>query len=122
MLEYIFFVFICYHCTVFIESASAEEPKLSIRQNVTMEHGQSKVNVWFGPLEPNIRYHTICLSPWRSEQAYCLKKVNVSQVMNSLLVSSGNFYRLLITFANSLDPDQGQQNVGPDLDTNHLTL
>ena len=29
---------------------------------------------------------------------------------------------LLITFANSLDPDQGQQNVGPDPDPNHLTL
>ena len=27
-------------------------------------------------------------------------------------------YLLLITFANSLDPDQDQQNVGPDLDPN----
>ena len=30
--------------------------------------------------------------------------------------------RLLIIFANSLDPDQDQQNVGPDLDPNCLTL
>ena len=29
-----------------------------------------------------------------------------------------DFCRLLITFANSLDPDQAQQNVGPDLDQN----
>ena len=29
--------------------------------------------------------------------------------------------RLLITFANSLDPDQDRQNVGPDLDPNYLT-
>ena len=29
---------------------------------------------------------------------------------------------LLITFANSLDPDQARQNVGPDLDPNCLTL
>ena len=29
---------------------------------------------------------------------------------------------LLITFANSVDPDQDQQNVGPDLDPNCLTL
>ena len=29
---------------------------------------------------------------------------------------------LLITFANSLDPDQDGQNVGPDLDPNCLTL
>ena len=27
-----------------------------------------------------------------------------------------------ITFANSLDPDQDQQNIGDDLDPNHLTL
>ena len=31
-------------------------------------------------------------------------------------------FRLLITFANSLDPDQARQNVGPDLDQNCLTL
>ena len=30
--------------------------------------------------------------------------------------------RLLINFAYSLDPDQAQQNVGPDLDPNCLTL
>ena len=29
---------------------------------------------------------------------------------------------LLTAFANSLDPDQAQQNVGPDLDPNCLTL
>ena len=29
---------------------------------------------------------------------------------------------LTITSANSLDPDQAQQNVGPDLDPNCLTL
>ena len=33
--------------------------------------------------------------------------------------ASGNFYRLLINFANSLDPGQ---NVCPDLDPNCLTL
>ena len=35
---------------------------------------------------------------------------------------SGNFCHLLITFANSLDPDQARQQVGPDLDPNCLTL
>ena len=33
-----------------------------------------------------------------------------------------SFCRLLITFANSLDPDQDRQNVGPDLDPSRLTL
>ena len=36
--------------------------------------------------------------------------------------ASGNFCRLLITFANSLDPDQALHLVGPDLDPNCLTL
>ena len=35
--------------------------------------------------------------------------------VNSLVPSAYNF-------ANSLDPDQAQQNVGPDLDPNCLTL
>ena len=34
----------------------------------------------------------------------------------------GNFCGLLITFPNSLDPDQTQQNVGPALDPIFLTL
>ena len=35
--------------------------------------------------------------------------------------ASGDFCRLLITFANSLDPDQDRQNVSPDLDPDCLT-
>ena len=31
-----------------------------------------------------------------------------------------DFCRLPITFANSLDPDQDRQNVGPGLDPNHF--
>ena len=31
------------------------------------------------------------------------------------------FCRLLITYANSLDPDQARRSVGPDLDPNCLT-
>ena len=40
--------------------------------------------------------------------------------LNSFL-ASGDFCSTLITFANSLDPDQDQQNAGPDLDQNCLT-
>ena len=42
--------------------------------------------------------------------------------INSFYCLGGNFCHLLITFANRLDPDQGRQNVLPDLDSNHLTL
>ena len=33
----------------------------------------------------------------------------------------GDSCRLLITFANSLDPDEARPNVEPDLDPNFLT-
>ena len=46
----------------------------------------------------------------------------VRMKLNILKVASGNFCCLLITFANSLDPEQDRQNVGPDLDPNCLTL
>ena len=36
--------------------------------------------------------------------------------------ASGDFCRLLITFANSLDPDQARQIVKLDLEPNCLTL
>ena len=45
----------------------------------------------------------------------------IRNIFNSFPVS-GDFCHLLITFANSLDPDQAGQIVGPDLDPNCLTL
>ena len=33
----------------------------------------------------------------------------------NFFLASGDFCRLLITLVNSLDPDQDQQSVGPDL-------
>ena len=49
---------------------------------------------------------------WNSKFFFCLNS----------LPTSGDFCHLLITFANSLDPDQAGQNIGPDLDPNCLTL
>ena len=46
----------------------------------------------------------------------------------TLLFKQSNFWRALVlsllaaTSANSLDPDQDRQNVGPDLDPNSLIL
>ena len=42
--------------------------------------------------------------------------------LNSFFPASRNFYHLPINLANSSDQDQAQQNVGPDLDRNWLTL
>ena len=53
--------------------------------------------------------------------------IQLYAVVNSFLAGC-NFCPLLITFANSLDPDEAQHyvgpdhNVGPDLDPNYLTL
>ena len=54
-------------------------------------------------------------------QDFSQKVVSRSCSAFNSLPASGNFYHLLITFANSLDPDQARQNVGPDLDPNCLT-
>ena len=42
--------------------------------------------------------------------------------MGLILLASGDIGRLLIPYANSLDPDQARQNVGPDLDPNCFAL
>ena len=55
-------------------------------------------------------------------QAYCIKPDGRIHYIHkfSYFHASGDFHRLLITFASSLDPDQDRQNVGPDLDQNCL--
>ena len=53
-------------------------------------------------------------------QGFSQKVVSSCSVFNSLPASS-DFCHLLITSANSLDPDQARQNGRPDLDPNCLT-
>ena len=50
-----------------------------------------------------------------------IEQVTRILIFNSL-PASGKFCRLLIIFANNLDPDQDQQNVTPDPNPNCLTL
>ena len=50
-----------------------------------------------------------------------ITKISQTGSFNSFL-ARGNFFRLLITLASSLDPDRDRQTVGPDLDPNCLTL
>ena len=47
---------------------------------------------------------------------------DLMQIFLNSFSTSCDFGRLLITFANSLDPDQALENVRPDLDPNCLTL
>ena len=48
--------------------------------------------------------------------------MNLKQTIFNSFPASGNFFRLLITFANNADPDQVWKNIGPDLDPNCWTL
>ena len=63
------------------------------------------------------------MPPWRPK----LQKNNELWLLWWIWISfqsflaSGDFCYLLISFANSLDPDQDRQNVGPDLFLNCLT-
>ena len=54
-------------------------------------------------------------------QGFSQKVVSTTCFVFNSLPAKGNFCCLLMTFANSLDPDQARQNVGPDLDPNCLT-
>ena len=64
------------------------------------------------------------LAKWKKLEPNVLTLAKVlarsCSVFNSF-PTSVDFCCLLITFANSLDPDQARQNVGPDLDPNCLT-
>ena len=69
------------------------------------------------------------LSKWKKlepieinfSQGFSQKEVSTSCFVFNSLPARGDFCCLLITFANSLDPDQARQNVGPDPDPNCLT-
>ena len=73
----------------------------------------------------------LCKISWKYHVLYChifiavlvplLKTGYEPDIKFGVFILSSNFCCLLITFANSLDPDQDQQNVGPDLDPNCLT-
>ena len=56
-----------------------------------------------------------------NEIDFSQKVVSRSFSVFNYLPTSGDFCYLLIALANSLDPDQARQNVGPDLDPNCLT-
>ena len=54
-------------------------------------------------------------------QSFSQKVVSTSCLVFNSLPARCDFCCQLIMFATSLDPDQAQQNVGPDLDPNCLT-
>ena len=53
---------------------------------------------------------------FEKNQQMTKKHINFPEDRVDSLPASTKFCHLLIIFANSLDPDQAQQDVGPDLD------
>ena len=49
-------------------------------------------------------------------EGFSQKVVSTNCFVFNSLASRDDYCRLLIIFANSFDPDQAQENVGPDLD------
>ena len=81
-------------------------------------HGLAKTYSKFKNIAAGCYFDIIC----QVDIFYILKLfINIAIYLISYLASS-YFIHLLITFANSLNPDQDRQNVGPDLDPNHLML
>ena len=70
-----------------------------------------------------IHYHVKCALQSHDKKLpkWLVNFVCLFESFNSLS-ARGNFCCLQIIFANSLDPDQAQQSVGPDLEPNRLTL
>ena len=63
--------------------------------------------------------------PIKYEVDYLHRMINVKFKLDfgafNVFLNNGDICRLLITFANSLDPGQEEQRVGSDLDRTHLT-
>ena len=69
--------------------------------------------------------HTPTTNPhYREEEPQNIIRTTIKAHQTALSYSSMqlNWCLLMIIIANSLDPDQNRQNVGADLDLNHLAL
>ena len=70
------------------------------------------VAVFVLPINSALNPFLYTLGPTITRQVY----------LNNVQLTDGNLCPLLMVFANSLDPDQHQQNVGLYLESNCLTL
>ena len=59
---------------------------------------------------------------WKSTKTYELSICLVDHSAFKSVLASDNFCHQLLTFVNSLDPDQNQQNISPDLDSDSVPL
>ena len=93
----------CFHGSQFYESGAYHDSEFIVANTLAK----------WKKLEPNeINF----------SQGFSQKVISTCCFVFNSLPARGDFCCLLITFANSLNPDQARQVVGPDLDPNCLTL
>ena len=65
--------------------------------------------------------HDLFVDKMKKRVSFATVEIGTLMILNQS-VSLSYRCRLLMTFANSFDPDQARQYVGPDLNPNRLTL
>ena len=122
------------YTAVYLSHKISSEPVSNIKHKSTRAYSKdSNQSARFGSFviskQPNLRqafpsrvYTNYGNTKGSGQKIRSLAPLNTSVWVFNTFLASSNFCRLLNTLANSFDPDQDQQNVGPDLDQNHFTL
>ena len=98
--------------------------KLSVAYRITFLDKTLYFQEKTGTKSQEALFMYVTISRWTPRKRVAksvLTRHHMMENLNSFLASR-DLCHWLITFANSLDPDQDRQNVGPDLDSNRLTL
>ena len=88
------------------------------RNNPENFHPCTKIS-WLGPNEYG---HKMSQKDFKITRTTKKRHKQTGKLYSSLASGNLPFLKLLIPFGSNLDPDQARQNVGSDLDPNHLTL
>ena len=67
-------------------------------------------------------YRCMGKKPYNNGLFYKASSLIIMVFFFNSFLASGHFCHLMVTFSNSLDPDQDRHNVSPDLDPKCLTL
>ena len=102
-----------------VEPASSWSP---VRRRIQLSHRGRLLCLFQHYLNDNERLWAITHTHTVMTQIPSVARSQPETLWSEVRDTSGDFCRLLITFANSLDPDQAWQNVGPDLNPNCLTF
>ena len=88
-----------------------------------MLHREHSAILWtFIKLPFVIKIFVLSIFEWPFYTGFTVYDISLKNLYShKSFLPNGNFFRLLITFVNSLNTDEDRQNVDPDLDSNCLT-